>query len=116
MAFEVKDNSGSIFANDNKTTENHPDGKGSALIGGVEYWVSSWNKVSKDGKPWRSMSFTPKEQQQAPQRPAAPAFKKPSQDGAKARQLPRENSGGFEDMDDDIPFANPMRGNRWSVM
>jgi len=100
MAFEVKDNSGSIFANDNKTTENHPDGKGSALIGGVEYWVSSWNKVSKDGKPWRSMSFTPKEQQQAPQRPAAPAFKKPSQDGARARQLPPQDD--FPDQD--VPF------------
>ena len=32
-----------------------------------------------------------------------PAFKKPSQDAAKARQAPKASSG-FEDMDDDIPF------------
>jgi single-strand DNA-binding protein len=48
------------------------------------------------------------------ERPAAPEqpYRKPSQDGAKARQLPpqRGNAGGFADMDDDVPFANPLRG------
>ena len=33
----------------------------------------------------------------------APAFKKPSQDAAKARQAPKASSG-FDDMDDGIPF------------
>jgi single-strand DNA-binding protein len=33
----------------------------------------------------------------------APAFKKPSQDAAKARQAPKASSG-FDDMDDSIPF------------
>jgi single-strand DNA-binding protein len=33
---------------------------------------------------------------------AAPAFKKPSQDAAKARQL--APASGFDDMDDSIPF------------
>jgi len=32
-----------------------------------------------------------------------PAFKKPSQDAAKARQAPKASSG-FDDMDDSIPF------------
>ena len=33
----------------------------------------------------------------------APAFKKPSQDAAKARQAPKASSG-FDDMDSDVPF------------
>ena len=64
MAYETKDNSGSIFANDKKETESHPDGKGSAMIDGVEYWVSSWNRKTQDGKPWRSMAFKRKDVQQ----------------------------------------------------
>ena len=30
MAFEIKDNSGSLFKNDRKTEEYHPQAKGSA--------------------------------------------------------------------------------------
>ena len=57
--YTQKDNSGTIFANDRKEKETQPDGKGKACIGGVLYWVSSWNKTTKDGKPYRSLSFTP---------------------------------------------------------
>lgn len=48
---------------------------------------------------------------------AAPApMKKPSQDAAKARQLPPQRpASGFSDMDDDIPFRDPLayRGAHW---
>lgn len=74
MSYEQKDNTGSIFANDKKETANHPDGKGTAMIDGVEYWVSSWNKMTQEGKPWRSMSFTRKDAKPAA-RPAPPARK-----------------------------------------
>ena len=92
MAFETKDNTGSMFANDRKDNANQPDGKGSCMIDGVEYWVSSWNKKTQDGKPWRSLAFTRKEQAQ-----------KPSHDGFKARQLTKSAP---QDVDDDssIPF------------
>jgi hypothetical protein len=40
MAYEQKDNSGSIFKNDRKESANHPDAKGSCMIDGVEYWIS----------------------------------------------------------------------------
>ena len=96
MAFEPKDNTASLFANDRKESANHPDGKGTALIGGVEYWVSSWNKMTQEGKPWRSMSFTPKEKQ-AP----APAPRKPSHDAARSRQAPQRDE--FDD-GSDVPF------------
>ena len=85
MAYEPKDNSGSIFANDKKESENHPDGKGSCMIDGVEYWVSTWNKKTQEGKPWRSLAFTRKEAKQA----------KPPQ-----RQQPRQQ----DDDDSSIPF------------
>ena len=60
MAFEQKDNSGSLFKNDKKEKDSHPNAKGSAKIGGVEYWVSAWTKKDKNGNPWQSLSFTKK--------------------------------------------------------
>ena len=70
MAYEVKPNSGSMFVNDKKEKDTHPDRKGSALIGGVEYWVSGWLKKTKEGATWLSLSFEPKQaaQRQAPNR------------------------------------------------
>lgn len=62
MAFEQKDNSGSLFRNDRKEKETHPDRKGSALIGGVAYWVSGWVKQDRNGNQYLAMSFQPKEQ------------------------------------------------------
>jgi hypothetical protein len=100
--YQQKDNSGSIFKNERKEQENHPDGKGSALIDGVEYWVSSWNRTSSSGKQFRSLSFQRKEQ---PASVPQSGYKKPNQDGAKARQLPPQRpASGFDDMDNDVPF------------
>ena len=66
MAYEMKPNTGSLFPNDRKDTSQHPDKRGSALIGGVEYWVSAWTKSTKAGAPWDSLSFQPKNKQAAP--------------------------------------------------
>jgi hypothetical protein len=60
MAFEQRENSGAIFVNDRKTEDTHPDRAGTALIGGVEYWVSGWLKKSRDGQPYLSLAFKPK--------------------------------------------------------
>jgi len=66
MAYEQKDNSGSLFRNERKTTQNHPDFTGSVKVGGVEYWLSAWTKPPKDAtkKGFFSLAFTPKDQQQ----------------------------------------------------
>lgn len=72
MAYEVKDMNGSIFVNDKKTKENHPDRRGSCKIDGVEYWISGWLKDS-NGKKWMSLSFTKKEEQQGGQAKSEPA-------------------------------------------
>lgn len=50
--------------------------------------------------------------QQQPQRQAAPQRQQPPQRQAppQRQDASRHGGGGFEDMDDDIPFANPLRG------
>lgn len=66
MAYEIKDNTGSLFKNDRKASDTHPDYNGSAKIAGVEYWISAWLKEGKDGgKKFFSFSFKPKESQKA---------------------------------------------------
>jgi uncharacterized protein (DUF736 family) len=78
-------NRGAIFKNDDKQQDNHPDYKGSLNVNGVDLWVSGWLKTSeKTGKKFLSLSVKPKE--------AAPV-KKAS-----------KPSGGFDDMDSDVPF------------
>ncbi len=58
-------NTGAIFRNKRKETDKHPDGTGTVNIEGVEYWVSSWNKTSKSGEPFRSLSFKRKDGNEA---------------------------------------------------
>lgn len=75
MAFEQRDNSGSLFRNDRKEQEKHPDHKGSAKIDGKEYWVSAWIKEGSKGR-FFSLAFTPKDEQKRERR-AAPAQDEP---------------------------------------
>jgi hypothetical protein len=62
MAFEQRDNSGSIFRNDKREKDSHPNATGSAVIDGVAYWVSAWTKKDKNGNPWQSLAFKKKEE------------------------------------------------------
>ncbi len=64
-----KDNSGALFINDRKEKETHPDLKGSAVINGVDYWISSWDNETKDGKQYLSLAFTEKEKQSQDPKP-----------------------------------------------
>jgi uncharacterized protein (DUF736 family) len=54
-------NRGSLFKNDKKTEEKHPDMSGSINIDGTEYWISGWKKQSKQGANFLSLSVRPKE-------------------------------------------------------
>jgi uncharacterized protein (DUF736 family) len=56
-------NSGAIFKNDKRETENHPMYKGSLNVEGKEYWVSVWvNTSQKSGQKYMSLKLNPKEQ------------------------------------------------------
>ena len=79
---------GVLFKNNDKQKETHPDYKGSVMVDGVEYWLSSWIKTSKKGDKFMSLSVQPKQQQAA----------KP------AKQAPQAvDTSGFDD-DPDLPF------------
>lgn len=60
---QQRDNSGVLFKNDKKQSNNHPDCKGSTTINGVEYWVSGWWKQGRSGQRFLSLAYTPKNQQ-----------------------------------------------------
>jgi hypothetical protein len=88
MAYTQKDNSGSLFKNDRKTSDNHPNAKGTAMIDGVEYYVSAWTRKDKNGNPWQSLAFTAKDDTRQSAPPDARA----------------SNSRAPDDLDDTIPF------------
>lgn len=90
MAYEMKEATGSLFKNDEKTDETHADFNGSCLIKGVEYWVNAWVHVyTKDGqqRKYFKLSFRPKQQAAA-----------------------KTTGGSISDMESDIPFAPIGRG------
>lgn len=88
MAYEQRDNSGTLFKNDKKEKDSHPDYRGSAMVDGTEYWLSAWIKEGQRGK-FMSLSLTQKQDAQQPAPEPRP-----------------ELSGG--DFEDDIPFAYIM--------
>ena len=89
MAYELKDNSGSLFKNDRKEKDTHADYKGTVKIGGVEYWQNAWVK-EVNGKKFFSQSFTPKEQTRVKEQ----------------AQVKDTQTSNFEPQDDDsgLPF------------
>jgi hypothetical protein len=86
-------NRGVISKNTRKELDTHPDIRGQINVDGVEFWLDGWLKQRTDGSgSFYSLSVKPKN---------APAAAKPAQ---KAAPKPAPASGGFDDMDSDIPF------------
>jgi hypothetical protein len=95
MAYD-NTNTGILSRNERKETDSHPDFTGTINVDGVDYWLSGWTKEGKpggkmEGKRFFSLSVKPKDAQAAPKR-------KPE---------PEPVGGSFND---DIPFADPLRG------
>lgn len=67
MAFEQKPNSGALFKNDKREKDGDPQARGSALIGGVEYWIKAWTNEGAKGK-WQKLAFEPKQERQETRR------------------------------------------------
>ena len=78
--YETKDFTGALFVNDKKAKDTDPNAKGTAVIDGVEYWVSAWTNTSAKGTRYQSLKFTPKQEAhdrgmaQAKAAVGAPAF------------------------------------------
>ena len=101
MAYEQRDNSGSLFKNARKEKDTHPDFNGSILVDGKAYWISGWKKKKQsDGETWLSLSVKPKDA--APkQEPQDDGFgDEPQSQGAPPRKA--------APIDDDVPFAPCM--------
>jgi len=60
MAYETRDNSGSMFKNTRKEKDTHADMTGEIMVDGKLFWINGWRKVDKNGNPWYSMSVRPK--------------------------------------------------------
>jgi len=71
---EKRDNSGVLFKNENKDNEKKPDYKGSIMVDGTEYWLSSWIKEGKSGK-FMGLAVSPKDGQPPANKPVPPNLK-----------------------------------------
>lgn len=89
MAYESRPNSGSLFINDRKEKDTHPDLTGSLNIDGVDYYLSAGQKNSGKGAQFYSLSLKAKGEA-APKQQAAPTL---------LRAAPVA-----DDLDDSIPF------------
>jgi hypothetical protein len=78
-------NRGSIWKNEKKETDKHPDFTGSLNVDGVEYWVSAWKR--KEGA--------------SPKAPALSFQVKPKEDRV---SVPQTRAERHAEMDDEIPF------------
>ena len=62
MSYEAKPGTFSLFKNDRKESETHPDYKGDgADLYGNPVWVNAWLKKTKDGKTYMSCAIKLKE-------------------------------------------------------
>lgn len=60
MPYELKELSGSLFKNDRREKDTHPQMQGTCLIDGVEYFISAWTKEGAKGR-WQSLAFKRKD-------------------------------------------------------
>lgn len=94
MAYEKRDMSGTLFKNDRREKDSHPNATGTAIIDGVEYWVSAWTKDGQKGK-FQSLSFKRKDERK----------QEIQQSYGEASGRDEDSYGNLhDDLNDDLPF------------
>jgi len=82
--YEKRDNSGSLFVNQNKLKDTYADYDGQIMVGGVEYWIKGWKRQG-NGKTFLSLAITPKQE--------------------RAQEIKQQARGSFrDDLNDDLVF------------
>ena len=108
MAYEQKPNSGSLWPNNRKEKETHPDLTGTLEVEGKLYWISGWEKQSKqDGKLWISLSVKPKDAASASASrpmPTAGKWSRPVAPAAPAQAEPAKPATSDDNPPDEVPF------------
>ena len=64
-------NRGSVWINDKKLTDKHPDLNGSLNVDGVEFWVSAWKRKEGANPKAPVLSFSIKRKDEAKKEPKA---------------------------------------------
>ena len=59
MAYEQKEGQGSLFKNDKRESDRHPNLTGSITIAGAKFWLSAWTKQRENGDKWISLAAKP---------------------------------------------------------
>lgn len=93
MAYD-NTNRGSIWKNEKKEQDTHPDFTGSLNVDGVEYWVSAWKRKEGAAAKAPALSFSVKPKEARAERQTIPA----------ARTNGTSVSSRKAEMDDEIPF------------
>jgi hypothetical protein len=110
--FEHRDNSGSLFVNERKTRDNHPDRTGGGKIlcphchATSKFRISGWVKPGTNGREnWLSVAFTA-EEGDGGSRPASATRDTGDRPVAVTKNNPSGRSSGdvYDDIDDPIPF------------
>jgi hypothetical protein len=124
MAYEPKPNTGSIFNNDRKEQDSHPDRTGQGNIecphcgSPIQLWLNGWLKKTKDGKSFLSLSFRNKDErkgqgrgQQSRSNSGAPPEYRPGptniqRESGNRYAAAKQGGGDWKrgDDSDDIPF------------
>lgn len=58
MAYEQRNNNGSLFKNDKKEKDTHPDYRGKCVVNGEEMEIAAWIKTSPKGVKYMSLAFS----------------------------------------------------------
>ena len=108
MAYEQKPNSGSLWPNNRKEKETHPDLTGTLDVEGQQFWINAWSKTAKtNGEEWLSISIRPKEAQGAPAKTyTAPAGGKWARNvpAQPAQAEPAKPATSDDNPPDEVPF------------
>lgn len=97
-------NRGSIWKNDKKEKDTHPDFTGSLNVDGREYWVSAWKRKEGAAAKAPALSFSIKPKEASVMEQAEQPAQSISQRATAQIKKPEANRANYNDMDDEIPF------------